>query len=98
MIVFALVKQLCNIFSFTSKYYADIAIELPEIIIKPVMPEIVCANEEPAVECREDLCIGSVCAAFPSAVCKIDACGICSTVFTNLLTGFAEDCGKQTRK
>ena len=60
------------------------------------MPEIVCVNEEPAVECKEDLCFEASCAAFPLAICKIDACSDCSIVFTELLTSLVVDCGKQT--
>ena len=76
-------------------YSSEIAVVLPLIEIELIMPEIVCANAEPEVTCGVDLCLEASCAAFPLAVCKIDACGVCSAVFTDLLTGFVVDCGKR---
>ena len=69
---------------------------LPLIEIAMIMHETVCGNAEPQVTCAEDLCLEASCAAFPLAVCKIDACGVCSAVFTDLLTGFAVNCGRGT--
>ena len=59
-----------------------------------IMPSLVCANEEPVVECNENLCQAANCLGFPTAVCKIDACGVCSVLFTDLFSGLAVDCGK----
>ena len=70
----------------------DIVIEW-EIIT--ILPSLVCANEEPIVECSENLCSEVNCLGFPTAICKIDACGECSVIFTDLLSGLAVDCGKQ---
>ena len=72
------------------------AVVLPLIEIEMIMHETVCANAEPQVTCAEDLCLEASCAAFPLAVCKIDVCGVCSAVFTDLLTGFAVNCGRRT--
>ena len=74
-------------------------IVIPEIVIEfeiiTILPSLVCANEEPIVECSENLCEAANCLGFPTAVCKIDACGVCSVIFTDLLSGLAVDCGKR---
>ena len=78
---------------------------IPEVVIPEInfgfeiitiLPAMVCANEEPMVECCLNLCASASCDAFPEAVCKIDTCGECSVLFTDRITEVVVDCGKRT--